>query len=235
VPNTDPLASQLVRIRLAGPHETGLVRGIDSSAFPEDSLDLQRAPAGELEKGVEARDVYLFELGERPIAYLHVDRSDPERINLEGFGVLPEYQSKGLGTAMMRLAQSRLAEHEEKLPIYSIASPRNTRMVRLLLNLRFAGRWVLPDHFGPGRHRVGWQLLRKASRLPEATETVTVPAADLGELHRLVRDGWVIVSPRWEGTQPLLVLALAGDGDFVGCPPPVSPAVPLPKTPIRPA
>jgi GNAT superfamily N-acetyltransferase len=212
-------------IRTAEPHEAALVRSIDNSVFPEQSRDLQRAPAGELEQGVEAKDVYLLELEHRAVAYLHVDRSQRGGIYLSGFGVLPELQNRGLGTAMARLAQPILEEYEHRLPIYTVTSPRNTPMLRLLFNLHFAGRWVLPDHFGPGRHRIGCQLLRRTSALPQSTTTRQVRLGDIHGLDRLVDDGWVIRRNFKDKTGPFFELAAGGTDDFISCPPPQTPGL----------
>lgn len=220
MPTIDRLPIDSIIMRPAEPHEASLVRSIDDSVFPERSDDLQRAPAGELEEGVEAKDVYLFELAQRAVAYLHVDRGDPERIYLSGFGVLPEIQNRGLGTALVALAQPILEEYEHKVPIYTVTSPRNTRMLRLLFGLRFAGRWVLPDHFGPGRHRIGCQLVRPASGLLESVETKLSHFDDIHQLARLVDDGWVIRGQRKDETGLLFELAAGSGDDFLTCPPP---------------
>lgn len=223
MPTIERSPKQLVSIRLAEPHEAGLVRRIDNSVFPERSEDLQRAPVGELEDGVEAKDVYVFEMEERVVAYLHVDRAHPQQIYLSGFGILPELQSRGLGAILVELTQPILAEYEDKLPIYTVTSPRNTRMLRILFNSRFAGRHVLLDHFGPGRHRIGCQLLRGTSDLKEATRVRQVQLADIHRLDRLVHDGWVIRDHHKGSAEPFFELAEGSDKDFLACPPPPSP------------
>lgn len=223
MPIIDRLSTETVTMRHAEPHEAWLVRGIDDSVFPEQSDDLQRAPAGELEEGVEVKDVLLFEMSGQAVAYLHVDRSDPLRIYLSGFGILPEIQNRGLGTALVAKAQPILEEYERKVPIYTVTSPRNTRMLHILFSLRFAGRWVLPDYFGPERHRIGCQLLRRASSLPESAQTRLLRVDDIHELSRLVDDGWVIRGQRRGETGPLFELAVGRGDDFLTCRPPTRP------------
>jgi GNAT superfamily N-acetyltransferase len=222
VPTIDRLPIQSVTMRPAEPYEASVVRDIDDRVFPERSDDLQRARAGELEEGVESKDVYLFEMADQAVAYLHVDRRDPQRIYLSGFGILPEIQNRGLGTVLVALAQPILEEYEHKVPIYTVTSPRNTRMLRLLFNLRFVGRWVLPDHFGPGRHRIGCQILRRSSGLLESAETQLLRFDDVYELARLADDGWVIRDQRKGETGPHFELAVGSGDDFLTCP---SPAV----------
>jgi ribosomal protein S18 acetylase RimI-like enzyme len=220
VPTIDRLPIERVTMRHAEPHEASLVRRIDDSVFPEQSEDLQRAPVGELEEGVEAKDVLLFEMAGQAVAYLHVDRSDRGRIYLSGFGVMPEIQDRGLGTALVAKALPILEEYERKVPIYTVTSPRNARMLHILFSLRFAGRWVLPDYFGPGRHRIGCQLLRRASGLRESAETRLLRFDDIDELARLVEDGWVIRGQQRSETGPLFELAVGSGDDFLTCRPP---------------
>jgi RimJ/RimL family protein N-acetyltransferase len=220
VPPIDRPCPQNVSIRPAEPHEAGLVRSIDDSVFPEQSEDLQRAPADELEDGIDAKDVYVYELGGQVVGYLHVNRTDSRLIYLSGFGILPELQNRGLGTVMAGLAQPILEEYEHKLPIYTVTSPRNARMLRVLFNLRFAGRWVLPDYFGPGRHRIGCQLLRRASVLKESARTRQIRLADIHGLDRMVQAGWVIRDQRKGRTGQFFELAAASDEDFLACLPP---------------
>jgi GNAT superfamily N-acetyltransferase len=223
VPTIDRLPTESIIMRRAEAREAPLVRAIDDKVFPEHSEDLQRAAAGELEGGIAAKDVYLFEMAERAVAYLHLDRSHPGRISLSGLAILPEMQSRGLGTAIAALARPILEEYEDKLPIYAVTSPRNTRMLHLLFGLRFAGRWVLPDYFGPGRHRIGCQLLQRSSGLLESTETQLLKFDDIHELARLADDGWFIRGHRTGETGPLLELVVGSGDDFLPCPPPSRP------------
>ena len=212
-----------INIRLAEPHETELVRKLDDMVFPEQSMELQRAPANELEEGVRTKDVYLFELDNRAIAYLHVNRTDSRWIYLAGFGVLPELQNQGIGTAIASLMRPILDEAEDKLPIYTVTSPWNTRLLRLLFNLRFAGRWVLLDHFGPGRHRIGCQPLRAASGETEPRTARQVPLEDIYALDRLLATGWVIRGLHRKQAGVFFELVAESGDSFLACPRPLSP------------
>jgi ribosomal protein S18 acetylase RimI-like enzyme len=208
---------QDVTLRLAAPGEAARVRSLDDGIFPEHSEDLQRASAGELEAGVKAGDIYVLELDDRLAGYLHVDRTDPRLTYLSGFGVLPEFQNRGLGTAMAALARPILEDRADVLPMCAVTSPRNARMLRLLFSLRFAGRWMLPDYFGPGRHRFGCQLLRGTSGLREAATVRRVHQDDLGELVRLTGAGWAVRGHGDSGGQVFELSPATGD-DFLPCP-----------------
>jgi GNAT superfamily N-acetyltransferase len=118
-----PIAS--IIMRRAEAREASLVRAIDDAVFPEHSEDLQRAAVGELEEGIASKDVCLFEIAERTVAYLHLDRSAPGSVSISGLAILPEMQNRGLGTALAALARPILEEYEHKVPIYTVTSPRN--------------------------------------------------------------------------------------------------------------
>jgi len=211
-----PFGSSL-RIRLAEPDETDLVRDIDDRIFPPDNADLQRAPAGELEEAVEAKDVFLFSWNDHLVGYLHVDRSHPDKIYISGFGVLPERQNLGLGGVMVAKAQELLQNDESERPIYTVTSPRNSRMLRLLFHVHFAGRWVLPDFFGRGRHRIGCQLLQPGSRGRTPLQTALVRVSSIHQLDSLVDDGWLIRGLRRDPAGPFFELSPAGAADFLEC------------------
>jgi hypothetical protein len=206
-------------IRLAESAEKPQVRSLDDRIFPDGDPNLQRAPAGELETGVEAGDVYVTELAGRLVGYLHIDRTDPRLVNLSGAGIVPELQNRGIGTAMTALVRTILADYADLLPVCAVTSPQNPQMLHLLFSMRFAGRWMLADHWGPGRHRIGFQLLRATSRLPEADRVRQVGPDDLGQLARLTGAGWAIRRQRSQ-SERVFELSPATVDDFLPCPRP---------------
>jgi hypothetical protein len=230
----DPVARASLTFRLADKGETGLVRAIDSAIFPPDSLELERAPAGELEAAVEAKDVYLFHLGHRPVGYLHLDRTSPLKIYISGFGVVPERQNDRLGTAMVTLTTDLLRNERDDRPIYTVTSPRNIRMLRLLFRIDFAGRWVLPDFFGPGRHRIGCQLVHPVTRAddhrarscPDARQVVAME--DLAGLGELLEKNWLIRKVWREEDGSFFELNAPESAAVPDCPRPSSSGKPVP-------
>lgn len=208
-------------MRPATPADRQIVRDIDTRVFPAACADLEPAPAGELEQAILDQDVYLLQLHDQPVGYLHIDSRHPDHVYLSGFGVLPEFQGHRLGTAMARLAGPILRQHQGRRAIYTVTSPQNIRMLRILFGWNFAGRWALPDHFGPGRHRIGCQLLRETS--PQSSRSVrirTVPVAQSDQLMALIANGWVLRSVRHAGAEAHFELTTAGPDDFLPCPAP---------------
>jgi RimJ/RimL family protein N-acetyltransferase len=216
-------------VRRAGPNEAEIVRRLDTVVFPSHSLDLQRADEGELEDATKVEDVFVLELRGEVSAYIHLDRQDSRWLYIAGIGVLPHKQNQGLGTFMLRAVleecQQQVADEcGTVLPVYTVTSPRNTRMLRVLFNLGFAGRWALPNHFGSGRHRIGCQMLLPGNAL-DASRTRTARVGGIDHLDRLLAERWVIRRQFKDSAGRFFELAESvAARDFLPCPRPESPA-----------
>jgi hypothetical protein len=111
--------------------------------------------------------------------------------------------------------------------VVAVTSPRNHSMLRLLFARGFAVRWVLPDHFGPGRHRFGCQLRTGAGWAP-GSQVNWVPTAAVGTLRWLVQTRGLVIRalvPASCGAAfgPVFELAEPASGDLVPAPPPCPP------------
>jgi GNAT superfamily N-acetyltransferase len=212
-------------VRVARSRDAAIVRALDDAVFPPDHLDLQRAEPGELEAGVAAGDVHLLELGGDPVAYLHADRSERGRVFVSGLAVRPDLQRHGLGTVLVdRFLWSLGDPRALRTPVIAVTSPRNHTMLRVLFARGFVARWVLPDHFGPGRHRLGCQL-RSGVDWPPGSGAGWVPTTAVGTLRWLVQTrGLVIRALRPASSAPVFgpvfELAEPASGDLLPCTPP---------------
>lgn len=163
-----PVRHPGLSIRRAGPADASTVRWLDDLAFPEDDPVKQRADPGELEAGVDAGDVTLLELSGRPVGYVHADRGVAGRIYVAGVGIVPEVQRQGLGTLLVRECLVTIdGRTRATVPIVTVTSPANFPMLRVLFRHGFSARSLVPDFFGPGRHRFALQL-RTAPAVPGA-------------------------------------------------------------------
>lgn len=164
-------------IRLAGENDSAAVRELDDLAFGSGG---QRADPGELEAGVAAGDIYvLVQAEDVPVGYLHADTSRSNRIYVAGVAVHPQWQGRGLGSALIDRMLEVLGDERHLAPVVTVTSPHNVRMLKVLLQRGFSARWFLVDHFGPGIHRFGCQLLAADSPVPDPASTLWVPAAEL--------------------------------------------------------
>jgi ribosomal protein S18 acetylase RimI-like enzyme len=207
-------------IRVATDGDTGAVRKIDETAFPADSVILQRAAPGELEGGIEAGDIHLLERRGRPLGYIYADRSREAVVYMSGIAVLPEAQGQGLGGRLVKHVLSELRPDLEKIPFVTLTSPFNTRMLRTLFRHGFVARWALPDYFGPQRHRFGFQLTNQPVLGP-AAETCRVPSTALGTAFWLMEAHHFVVRALVNTSRGLhFDMAPTCNGDFIETLPP---------------
>ena len=110
------------------------------------------------------------------------------------------------------------------IPVVTVTSPRNTRMLRTLFRRRFVARWPLPDYFGPGKHRLGCQLIspdfREAPVAP-VRDPVAVPVAAVGTMFSLMSaDGLVLRDFVHTSHGPSFLLSLPAPGELNDTSPP---------------
>jgi GNAT superfamily N-acetyltransferase len=168
--------------RLADEGDAVAVRTLDELAFGPGG---QRAEPGELEAAVVAGDVHVLDLGGVPVGYLHADTSRANRIYVAGVAVHPGVQGHGWGSALIDHMLALLGDERHLSPVVTVTSPHNVRMLKVLLQRGFSARWFLQDHFGPGQHRFGCQLLAACS--PEPRGSVRVSATRLDQVSELMR------------------------------------------------
>ena len=225
----DTLSPPAHQLRLADASDAQTVRQLDDLVFAPGRLDQQRADPGELEAGVDNGDIYLLILNGEPVGYLHADRSEPGRIYVAGVAIRPDVQGKGLGTALIDHMLSFLGDQRDQLPVVTVTSPANLVMLKTLFRKGFSARWFMADHFGPGHHRFGCQLLNsgRAGSGPadrQATHrgpAVWVPVTEVATIRRMMNtEGFRVRSH--DGTTPSARFELVRTlpGDFLPAEPP---------------
>lgn len=217
-----PSAVHVIRVA-AGPDDAKAVRALDDAAFPAGDPDVVRAAPGELEQGVAAGDVHVLLRDGRLVAYAHLDTSDPRVLYIAGFAVHPDLQHAGLGSLMFdRLMRERPHDHDV-VPVTAVTSPKNHAMVSLLLHHGFGARWALPEFFGPGSDRFGFQLGRGQHEVSGPPAGTILPAARLEEVFSLVAgEGMVVREILRTESGPAYRLTPERPGEFLPCDPPRS-------------
>jgi ribosomal protein S18 acetylase RimI-like enzyme len=170
-------------VRLANEADAVGVRELDTLAF---SAGGQPAEPGELEAGVAAGDVHVLVKDGVLAGYVHVDTSRSGRIYVAGVAVRPGLQRQGLGCVLIDHMLDLLGSGREVTPVVTVTAPTNVPMLKILFKRGFSARWYLPDHFGPGMHRFGCQLLAPGPP-PDPDEGVRVPLTRLDEAADIVR------------------------------------------------
>jgi GNAT superfamily N-acetyltransferase len=211
--------SQAHVIRVAAGPDIDVVRELDDAAFPPDSPDKQRAAPGELEWGVEAGDIYLLENDRAAVGYVYADRSSPNHIYISGLAIRPEFQGAGLGSVLMDHLLA-MVPPDTDIPIVTVTSPRNARMLHTLFRRRFVARWLLRNYFGPGKHRFGCQLLT-AKQLPTPPDLRTIAVTELGSLFSVMEAQDLVVRALAQTPRGLsYVLGRARPGELLPTTPP---------------
>ena len=193
---------------------TTLAGAPDAAALP---VEVTRPLAhGDL---VAVGDVHLLERDGEVVAYLHLDRQVPGRIYVAGLAVRPDLQGGGLGALIMDHFIGSLEPERSTTAVVTVTSARNHFMLSLLLTRGFAGRWLLRDFFGPGRHRFGCQV--RTTSTPPAGPLHRAPADRLEEVYRLMEERQhVIRSLVQSDAGPQFLLSPAEPGEFLDCLPP---------------
>lgn len=174
-------------IRTAIAPDASAVRAIDNACFPPGDPDRQPAPPDELEAAVQLGDIRILEVAGAVVAYLHTDRTRPDRIYISGIGVAPDCQRLGFGTRLMDDCLAGLPHGlRTRLPIVTITSPRNLVMLGLIFGRGFRARWFLKDYFGPNRDRLGCQLSATGYLAPPG-EVRLVPAEALAAVYQSLK------------------------------------------------
>jgi GNAT superfamily N-acetyltransferase len=205
-------------IRVGTQDDVPALRRIDDLAFPLSNPYAQRAAPGEIEDGVAAGDIYVFDRRGEPVAYVHIDRRREDLVYVSGIAVHPDVQGQGLGSWMIDYFLESMGSARDEVPVVTITSPRNVVMLRTLFRRNFAARWVLRDHFGPGKDRFLCQL-HSPGWGPSTTPPHWVSADDLGTVLRLVDEGFVVRSFRWaDGLPEFEVVSPAIDFLPFSCP-----------------
>jgi [ribosomal protein S18]-alanine N-acetyltransferase len=143
-------------IRYAETKDLSALRALDAECFPPGRNDLQPAALGEIEKGLETRGIFVVEDDGAVVGFLQVDKQSGEDWELLSLAISQNQRSKGLGRKLLgQLVADRVSGSER---IYTVTAPQNLPMQRLLLSFGFREVEYLPDHFGPGKHRVKFEL-----------------------------------------------------------------------------
>jgi ribosomal-protein-alanine N-acetyltransferase len=147
-----------LNVRVAQVQDLPQLMALDAECFPQGNFDLEPAPAGEIEAGVEDGGVFVALSNEAIVGMLQVDKVSSNEWELLTLAITSSHRGKGIGKALMARFISELALSPYMVAVSCLTSPNNLAMQGLLEEYGFVQVGLLSDYFGPGKHRLRFQL-----------------------------------------------------------------------------
>lgn len=145
-----------VRVAVQGDLEALL--NLDKECFPIGNLDLEPAPVGEIEEGVEQGCIFVAEQKGKVIGMLQVDKVSSNNWELLTLAILPSHRGSGIGRGLMEKLVLELDKSPYLVAVSCLTSPNNLIMQSLLEGFGFIQVGLVENHYGPGKHRLKFQL-----------------------------------------------------------------------------
>ena len=161
-------------IRRATHDDLAAIRQLEKVAFPKNNLDLEPAAPGELEEGIERRQFWVFETGSKIIGFIQFEKLSRSQYNLIAIVVDPKHQGQHVGKKLVKKVLKRVQKKNPDAEIACVTSPRNTRMMSMLLDFGFKGVEHVSNYFGPGKDRLWFKYTKFEPDYPSTTR-VSVP------------------------------------------------------------
>ncbi|CAB4624721.1 unannotated protein [freshwater metagenome] len=147
-----------LEIRSAIDDDIPALIALDAECFPAGNFDLEPAPSGEIETGVAEGSIFVAIDQGQVIAMLQLDKASSNEWELLTLAITADYRGKGIGQALMDRLFSELSQSPYLVAVSCMTSPNNLAMQGLLESFGFLQVGLLTDYFGPGKHRLKFQL-----------------------------------------------------------------------------
>ncbi|CAB4632444.1 MAG: GNAT family N-acetyltransferase [Actinobacteria bacterium] len=145
-----------VRVALAS--DLPALLSLDAECFPQGNIDLEPAPAGEIEAGVEDGGVFVASFNSEIVGMLQLDKVSSNEWELLTLAITSSHRGQGVGRALMDRLLAELAKSPYLVAVSCLTSPNNLAMQALLESYGFVQVGLMADYFGPGKHRLKFQL-----------------------------------------------------------------------------
>ena len=147
-----------IEVRVASQSDLSSLLAIDRECFPAGNLDLEPAPNGEIESGVEEGCIFVAEQSGQVIGMLQIDKLSSNSWELLTLAISASHRSQGVGRALMKRLELELNRSPYLVAVTCLTSPRNLAMQSLLEDFGFIQVGLAENHYGPGKHRLRFQL-----------------------------------------------------------------------------
>ncbi len=145
-------------MRVATTNDLPQLIALDSECFPHGNVDLEPAPAGEIEAGVEDGAIFVALSNQEIVGMLQLDKVSSNEWELLTLAIKGSHRGQGVGRSLMERFLVELAQSPYLVAVTCLTSPNNLPMQGLLESYGFIQVGLLADYFGPGKHRLKFQL-----------------------------------------------------------------------------
>jgi len=147
-----------LKVVVAVPSDLPDLIALDAECFPEGNTDLEPAPAGEIETGVQDGGVFVAVADKIVVGMLQLDKVSSNEWELLTLAITSSHRSQGVGQALMEMFFVELSQSPYIVTVSCMTSPSNHAMQGLLESFGFVQVGLMEDYFGPGKHRLKFKL-----------------------------------------------------------------------------
>jgi [ribosomal protein S18]-alanine N-acetyltransferase len=147
-----------IEIRIASESDVPELLALDAECFPLGNSDLEPAPPGEIASGVEAGALFVATANQKVVGMLQFEKVSSNEWELLSLAITALHRGQGIGQALMDRFFIELSSSPYLVAVSCMTSPNNEAMQGLLESFGFVQVGLLNDYFGPGKHRLKFQL-----------------------------------------------------------------------------
>ena len=147
-----------IDIRIATAIDLPDLLELDAECFPSGHADLQPAAPGEIESGIQDKTIFVAMSRNKVVGMLQFEKISFDNWELLSLAITSAQRGRGIGKALLDTLFAELSRSPSLVTVSCLTSPNNGVMQGLLGSFGFVQVAVLPNHFGPGKHRLKLQL-----------------------------------------------------------------------------
>jgi ribosomal protein S18 acetylase RimI-like enzyme len=147
-----------IDLRVANQSDLPDLIALDAECFPPGNSDLEPAPQGEIEAGVQEGNIFAAAVNQKVVGMLQLEKVSSNEWELLTLAITSGHRGQAIGKALMERLFVELSQSPYMVAVSCLTSPNNEAMQGLLESFGFVQVGLIPDYFGPGKHRLKFQL-----------------------------------------------------------------------------
>ena len=147
-----------IELRVASQSDLPDLIALDAECFPPGNSDLEPAPPGEIEAGVQEGNIFAAALNQKVVGMLQLEKVSSNEWELLTLAITAGLRGQAIGKLLMERLFVELSRSPYVVTVSCLTSPSNEAMQGLLESFGFVQVGLVADHFGPGKHRLKFQL-----------------------------------------------------------------------------